>query len=528
MPRLTPRQQRTRTQRLAAHAGWIGAAILMASLLYWLYRASLGQPRTWPISTGLGVGAALVLFFLAGMGAAILAGLRSPEGRRSARSAVLIAAVLGILVVANVLAYRRHWQWDVTGNRRLTLAPLTVRLLNNLKQKITVTAFYTQSPQRQSEARESRQVRDLLEQYADRSPRFTYHVVDYLREPDRFVSARVATPPPVILFANESGGREEVKGATEKDFTAALLKLTRSVKRKVVFTVGHGELNPSSFDQSGISVARQVLTEQQHDVSTVDLMGRDRKVPAGCSVLVIAGPQVDFRPEEIKAVKTYLDGGGRALVLLRPGGPSLSGLLKDWGLRVGDNVVAQIVDFGGVTGITERVRISDFESHEIDRGLSAVLLPIARTVESIEPPPAGITVTPLLRTNADTVARPVTRGQERIDLRPKPGDAHGPFTVAALAEKQGDKAGKVVAIGSAEFAMDVLAADPTTSNLDLFTNAVNWLADEHELVDIPPRDDRPDQVTLTPEQRVRAFYVNLLLFPVACLFMATYVWWKRR
>src|SRR6185436_16852839 len=125
--------------------------------------------------------------------------------------------------------------------------------------------------------------------------------------PDKFYTAKMTSPPPVVLFENASGGREEVKGTTEKDFTGALLKLTRTQKHKFYFTAGHGELNPDGFDQQGASVVKRVLTDQQNDVATIDLMGKERKVPDDCTVLVVAGALVDFKPEELKAVKAFLD-----------------------------------------------------------------------------------------------------------------------------------------------------------------------------------------------------------------------------
>ena len=138
-------------------------------------------------------------------------------------------------------------------------------------------------------------------------------------------------------------------------------------------------------------------------------------------------------------------------------------------------------------------------------------------------------MTALLKTTPETITKPLSQGQSRIDLQPKPTDPKGPFTVGEIAEKTiGSKKARVVVIGGSEWAMDLLAEDPTTSNRYLFTNAVNWLADEDVLVDIPPRDEPPEQVFLTPEQKLRTLFINLLLFPVACLFMAVFVWWKRR
>ncbi len=509
-------------------------AILMATLLYWLYLTGIEQNRNWIANSGLWVGAALLLYFIWGMGSAIIAGFRSPEGKRSIRSTVLIAAILAILSIANVLAYRRHYQWDLTGNRRLSLSPMTVRILQHLDKKVTVTAFYSNGAQRRFEQQETQQVRDLLDQYADKSGNFKYQMVDYRREPEKWRSAvmavRLTTEPPVTVFTTTDGGKEEVKGATEKDFTGALIKLTRKQKRHIYFTEGHGEIDPNGTGgQNSAGVIKQVLTEQQHEVSAVNLMGKERKIPADCSVLVIAGPQVDFQAEEIKSVADYLNNGGKALVMLRITGPSLAGLLKDWGLKGGDNYVVQLVDFGGgMLGISRSVVVSKFESHDVDRGLTRVVFPAARSIYSITPAPAGVTVTPILKTSTETIAKPLARGARQIDPTPKPNDPKGPFTLAAVGEKNTGKKSRVIAIGSADCAIDFLTDNPENSDRYLITNAINWLAEEDVLVDIPPKETPPDQITLTSQQRLQTLFLNLLLMPAVCLFMAVFVWWKRR
>lgn len=531
MPRSAPKPVRTVLQRYAVHAGWAGAALILGALLYWLYLSSMLQSRNWIVNTALIFGGLLLLFFLVGMGAAIIAAFRSPEGKRAIRSAVLISAVLAILVIANILAYRRHHQWDLTGNRRLTLAPVTLRVLKGLNQKIEVTAFYSQSPQKRWELQDARKVRDLLEQYADRSPNFRFRMVDYLREPDKWASAQMTTMPPVVLFTNEKGGREEVKGTGEKDFTAALIKLTRTEKKHIYFTIGHGELSPEDPGGSGANEVKTVLTEQQHEVKTLDLMGKERKVPSDCSVLVIAGPQREFREEEQKPVLDYINSGGRVLVLVSVGGPRLSWLMKEIGIEPQENLVAQLVEIPGtgLAQISKTVRISRFETHDINRGLRAVYFPLLRSLKTASPAPTGVTTTVFLRTVADTVARPLKQGQTTIDLRPTESDPRGPFEVGIVAEKDNNgKKARVVVIGGAEWASDLLTTQPDMDNRYLATNAINWLAAEEALVDIPPKDEPPDTVSLSPEDRVRTFYINLLLMPVVCIFLAFYTWWKRR
>ena len=42
------------------------------------------------------------------------------------------------------------------------------------------------------------------------------------------------------------------------------------------------------------------------------------EVPTDCTVLVVAGPQHDYVQPETDAIKTYVEGGGKALFMLDP------------------------------------------------------------------------------------------------------------------------------------------------------------------------------------------------------------------
>ncbi len=71
----------------------------------------------------------------------------------------------------------------------------------------------------------------------------------------------------------------------------------------------------------------------------------------------IAGPKTDFFAPEIDMLKRYLAKGGKVLLLLDPpdkagGGDltSLTALLKDWAIEVGNNVVVDVSGMGQLLG----------------------------------------------------------------------------------------------------------------------------------------------------------------------------------
>src|SRR5262249_7118573 len=93
----------------------------------------------------------------------------------------------------------------------------------------------------------------------------------------------------------------------------------------------------------GFSTARALLEQEYYDVRPMSLLGDE--VPPETNVLVIAGPQKDFLPEELQVLQRYLERPGQALVMLDPmRAPALSAFLRRYAVALRADVV---VDPGG-------------------------------------------------------------------------------------------------------------------------------------------------------------------------------------
>jgi ABC-type uncharacterized transport system involved in gliding motility auxiliary subunit len=65
-------------------------------------------------------------------------------------------------------------------------------------------------------------------------------------------------------------------------------------------------------------------------------------------------------------------------------------------------------------------------------------------------------------------------------------------------------------------------------NRDLFMNAVNWLAQQENLISIRPRDPEDRRITLTADQQVRIFWLTVFIIPGLILLGGVHTWWRRR
>jgi len=59
-------------------------------------------------------------------------------------------------------------------------------------------------------------------------------------------------------------------------------------------------------------------------------------------------------------------------------------------------------------------------------------------------------------------------------------------------------------------------------------NALNWLAEESELIAIQPKDRTKNTITLTGSQETLVKLLSRYLLPLTCFLTGLVVWWKRR
>ena len=108
--------------------------------------------------------------------------------------------------------------------------------------------------------------------------------------------------------------------------------------------------------------------------------------------MVVAGPQIDFFPPEIEALKTYLNKNGKLLLMLDPPDKadsqpltSLIALAHDWGIDVGNNIVVDASGMGRLIGTDASVPVAaTYPPHPITERFNLLTaFPLARSVTPV-------------------------------------------------------------------------------------------------------------------------------------------------
>lgn len=307
---------------------------------------------------------------------------------------IFLAALLGSLVLANVLGLRFFARADVTRDGAYTLAKATRETMAALEEPVTITAYFTNDlPAPYSS--NARYVRDLLEEFRAASKgKVAFEFIDPAaqetdadKEAKREVKQdifgrrfREATSvekeltqngvQPVEIRVIEDDQQQTkraymglvlkhqekkevipvVRGleGLEYDLTSLIRKMTRP--RQPVVGVLQGHEGPALREK--LQFLSTALS-QTYEVRPVELGGKDR-FDSALDALLVIGPKTALTPAEQKALDQFLmEGKSVALFLdkvqvdLRQFGVTeaahgLGPLLETWGVTVGDQLVGDV------------------------------------------------------------------------------------------------------------------------------------------------------------------------------------------
>jgi ABC-type uncharacterized transport system involved in gliding motility auxiliary subunit len=512
-------------KKYSPQVGILGIILIAVGLLSYYVR-SVWQ---WTEIALLGLGAAMLLFYIVFNFKAIIDFVTHRGALQTANATLMCILVLALLVAVNYLAGRHSWRKDTTAAGQFSLSDQTKKVLQGLKEDLRVTAFY--------QAQEQDRIADQLEEYAAVTPKLKYEFVDPDKKPD--MARRYGVTAYNTTVVSYRGQDEKITTATEADLTNAIIKVTRDKKKKIYFTTNHGEKEIESEERNGMSAAQKVIKEKNYDVATLSLLDTTQ-VPEDCSVLVIAGAETPFLPPEIEKVKKYLKKGGAGYFLLEPDpAPSFSEILADYGVEVNKDF---IVDFSGIGQLfgagPDMPVVVNYTNHAITEKFGSFMTayPSARSVKMMSEKPAEVTAQTIANTSSNSWGESSTDELRSGQVKPDPGvDHRGPLAIAIAANKNGatddgaangSRKSRVVVFGDSDFASNYLFG--FQKNGDLFMNALSWLAEEEDLIAIPPKDPEDRRISLTAAGSKVMLLVSLILLPLASFGAAIAVYVKRR
>ena len=442
-----------------------------------------------------------------------------------ATSYVLLVA--SILVVVNVLADRYNKSYDSTANKRFSLSEQTAKIVNGLKQPVTIT-YYDQSTR-------FARAKDQLDPYANLSPKVHVEYVDPDKKPELARAAGVKNYGTTIVQIGDR--KEEAKSLTEEAITGAFIRDLKTNVRTICFAEGSGEHQIEDSERNGYSRLKDLLGKDEYQAKSVNLVLK-AEVPSECTVLVVGGPEADYQQPEVDAMKKYVENGGRALILLDPPlkigsseiaeNEALDKVLEGWGVTPQKNLILDLNPIGQIAGLGPQVAlVTTYDAHAIVNDLKGRVtgFPLARSLDTKNGDKTSIQK---LFSSSDSSLATTKLNTPEIDPN-DPKNSKGPLLIAAAGTYNTGKEnsqGRFVVVGSSSWAANSFIG--FNSNRDLALNAANWLASDEDLISIRPKEPEDRRITLTKAQMNWIRITSQFLLPLLVVLGGVRVWWRRR
>lgn len=456
------------------------------------------------------------------------------------------AAVLLSVIMVYLFVKRADLSMDLTREGRQDLAPQTIQVLESLTEPVDVYCIWVKAGDGQIRLAQEKALL-FLERCQEYTDLLNIEVLDSQKDVVRMEALDVLRIQNVGTVVLKSRSRKkEIPLAQvsvrleERDFTNALINVSRNEIPKLYFLDGHGGRDMSSEDPvHGGHLFKRLLEREAYEVKTLLMSQQNASIPTDCSVLVINNYVSDLKEFEIRALDAYLESGGRILMLLNPAvrideeGIVAQERLRPWLLsRLGVDVQDDMV-VSEITGGPQLMLLTDFSqvgqypdkspskvefrgsyhsTHPITRNIASVIqLQFARSVVMSEPLPDRVAGTQLLRSTPDTwgetdLERFTTDGFLKRDGY----EVSGPNSLGVAMtystdnvtmEGERSRDGRVVVIGDYDSTSNQQIVDINTA--ELLLNSVAWLTESEDLIAIRPRGDEAEVLYLTvSEQRM--------------------------
>lgn len=521
-------------RRLAVACLFAGIALLFAALGLYLSEQQMSST----ISYALIAGVALLICYGLLAPTAALDLFRSRQARFGSMSVLVSAIVIGILVMANVLAARSTQAYDLTRGQLYTLSPKSVAVLRQLDSDVTITGFFRPG----TDSTDLSSALGLLDQYRKASKHVRVTVVNpdtHAEQASRlgvtingsFAIQYKDRPATVLLVGSQS----------ESDFTSAILKLEASRTPQICWAAGEGERDLSETGDFGYSEAKTQLGSDNFKIRQV-ILSQSAQVPTDCDVLAVIGVQRQIPDRIASTIQQYVDSGGSLLLAVDPWldtsvATSVNAVIKPYGAAFSNGAVLE-TDPGHLDsqGDPTTPVVLSYGDSPVTRGLANkfTFFPQPTAIEQSDT--AGVTAATLAQTTQGSYE--VMTPRDVSQLARRPGDRPGPFTLMETLEKPlpegqpgtgttGTKPSRVVLVASSGFGENraILAQG---YNVQLLLGSFDWLAGNDKLIALPPKPPAASPILLTQQDFEFDFVLLVGVIPVLIVLAGLAVYMRRR
>ena len=444
----------------------------------------------------------------------------------------LTVLVLALLIMVNILAGALPaglTKLDISASKLYSITSNTKAVVNALEQDVTIY-WIVQSGQ------EDAVIENLLAKYDSLSD----HLHVEKKNPDvyptfaqQYTEETVANNSLVVVSGEKyryvpysdiyvtQGSQFSYSYSTSFDgegaITSAIDYVVSTELPKLYLLEGHGESAlPESFQDQ---LEKENLETENLSLLTVD------EVPEDGAALVLYAPASDISKEEAQMLLSYIQKGGKLLVLAGPVADgeltNLYGILEHYGITAAQGIVSE-GDRNHYAFQAPYILLPNLEDSDITAPLTE------QNYYAIVPVAAGLQlgddsrVTALLTTTDSAYSK--ISGYSQTTYEKEEGDIDGPF---ALGVDIAD-GGELVFFTSSYLLEDMYNAYSSGANSDLVMNALSSLLGERQALSIRSKSLNYNYLTISDSAASLLKLVMIGLVPMLYLAMGGAALWDKR
>ena len=462
---------------------------------------------------------------------------------------VLFSAIIGLLAW---VSYIYNYDADWTANNRNTLSEATTRLLENIDGEVKISVFIPEGNLMSNRV----YIEELVKRYQRHKDNITLTFINPDTAPELVRELKITSYGEVVV--EYQGRNEHIKNFNEKNLTNTLQRLLRQGDRKLLFLTGHGERGADS--QANFGWLNFVLKLKDKGIQAESFsLNNTPTIPADVSALVIASPEVDFLPGEIKIIREYIKRGGNLLWASEPVSGSaltnLDRLAEVFGISFHPGTI--------VDPTTQMLNVSDptfslvtsYPPHAITRNFQYMsIYPRARGIAHdkvkegwdgkafLQTVNRAWAETSPLKGVIDynegedivgplTIGLTLTRkmpGLNSDKSHPDKNNTDKSSTENAQAEKtQLNKTQqRIVILGDGDFISNAYLGNQ--GNLNIGMNIINWLTHDDAFIAIPEATSPDTQLNISNLMGALIALMFLVVLPLTMIILGVTIWLKRR
>lgn len=444
--------------------------------------------------------------------------------RQGGYSLMLTIVVLGIVIAVNLLAGKLPQsirQIDISDDNIYEITDTSRDLLKDLDKDVSFTVLADKN-------NADERIRAFIDKYAGLSDHIKTEWVDPVLHPSALTeydakensivvsckdTDRTMTVSfnDIIVYDQSSyymtGTMTETEFDGEGQLTSAVNYVT-SGNGKTIYTIsGQGESTlPSSVTE--------LMEKSGFETKDLNLL-MDTEIPKDCDMLFQYAPTKDISEDELKALVSYMEDGGKLFLLLGDTAdmPNLSSLLKTYGLQTEEGYVADMQRCyqGNYYYIFPELSVSGDLGNDLSSQM--VLLMNAHGLTETDPARDTITTTPFMKTSSDGYL-----------IRDEDDPTQGTYVLGAVATEDESR----LTVISADSLIDenVTSSFTNIENLTLFMNAVTANFGDMENLSIEAKSLQIENNTMKYTGWIGL--AAIIGIPVIFLLYGLRKWMKRR